>query len=233
MVDRAGRATVLGRDISADEALVWVPGEETHYVLQGPYHALEIGVSAELVDEQGWRVSGHPARSVSSGLLAGLGQLCQLAADNVDFDSFASVLYWRDHVLDALERVLVPWTQDDAESVIENVRSIRLATIVRDAIDYFDALAADEPCRIDELAEQIGVPTRTVFYACRKLLGVGPRRYYELKRLHSLRARLKESHREETTVASVAAEFGFGDKGRMAARYRECFGENPCETLRH
>ena len=34
------------------------------------------------------------------------------------------------------------------------------------------------------------------------------------------------------TVTEVAAQFGFGNLGRLAGTYREYFGEAPSQTLR-
>ena len=71
----------------------------------------------------------------------------------------------------------------------------------------------------------------TVFHAYRTALGLGPRRYFELKRLNALRARLRTADPAIASVTALANELGFGDVGRMAGRYRALFGEAPSHTL--
>ena len=36
----------------------------------------------------------------------------------------------------------------------------------------------------------------------------------------------------DNTITKIAGEFGFSDMGRLAARYRQQFGENPSATLK-
>jgi len=38
---------------------------------------------------------------------------------------------------------------------------------------------------------------------------------------------------EDASVAQIASQLGFVDMGRLAARYRKQYGENPSETLRY
>ena len=78
----------------------------------------------------------------------------------------------------------------------------------------------------------MGVSRRVIFDAYRKLLGIGPRRYFELKRLYQLRCHLKDSYETDTTVANLATDLGFGDLGRLASLYRIQFGENPSQSLK-
>ena len=85
---------------------------------------------------------------------------------------------------------------------------------------------------IEFLSKSLGVSRRTVFRAYRKVLGVSPYRYFELKRLREFRSRLRQTSISETTVTTIATELGFADLGRLATRYRNQFGEYPSETLR-
>ncbi len=51
-------------------------------------------------------------------------------------------------------------------------------------------------------------------------------------RLNRARAKLREANHSETLVQDCAAELGFWDFGRFAAKYQRLFGELPSQTLR-
>lgn len=89
------------------------------------------------------------------------------------------------------------------------------------------------PFYVDFLASSLGVSRRSIFHAYRKLLGMGPKHYFEIQRLQVLRIRLKNASNSSATVTSIAADLGFNDMGRLAARYRRFYGENPSDTLRN
>ena len=85
---------------------------------------------------------------------------------------------------------------------------------------------------LEELVAALGVSKRSVQTGFRDYLGVSPRRYMDLCRLHRARRQLVAGSLPETTVTKVAAQLGMWDSGRFAARYRALFGERPSETLR-
>ena len=222
---------VRGRDIGPDEAMLWIPGQDMDYLMHGPIRTLEVGVEASLVAELGWEFRGEPLRVISRPLLNALVRICRLASDTAVQEDPGSVAYWRDQVLDALESVLAPWLDDPTEVITAHSRSYRHAEMLRQTNDYFERLGYSDPFDADELADSIGISRRTVFHAYRQFLGIGPRRYFELKRLHMLRRRLMRADGAQETITSIATDLGFSDLGRMAARYREHFGEYPRETL--
>jgi AraC-like DNA-binding protein len=239
-IECAGTITARGQSLGADVAQAWIPGEEMDLILDGPNLTLDLAVEAELVDKLGWQVAGDPVRRVPRDALRRLLRTCQRASAAMRFApteplnaAAAGVAeLWRDQVLDELEPVLRPWlTQVDSDQ-----SSLPTATIhyelIRRADDALDALSDGIPFTVDELAESLDVPRRTLFTAYRSLLRIGPREYLELKRLHRLRYLLKRADRGAVTVTTLAAELGFGDMGRLAKRYRSLFGENPSETTK-
>ncbi len=232
LVDGEGIFTTAGREVSDEEAMLWIPGEAMEYVMRGPLLTLEIGIAADIVEELGWHCSGRPLRAVPRHALRALEQICRLAAENACPDMPSSEVYWRDNVLEALERCITPWTSNQASDHVRLSRGGRYSEILLSADEFFERMGYGEPFSAEDLSESIGVPKRTVFQAYRKLLGIGPRRYFELKRLHALHLRLKQARPGDMSITTVATELGFGDLGRMAARYREQFGESPSDTLR-
>lgn len=238
LIECDGSVAVRGRDIAANDVQLWMPGQEMDYVLRGPYLSLEIGVEEGLVQELGWSFEGKPEEQVPSSCLTQLTSICQRATRATGHGQSAPApaphltAYWRDQILEALEGVLGPWLS--AEAAFRDVSRFDPShyRLVRQADDLLEAFDDGAPANVDQLAELMGTSRRTVFQAYRSLLGVGPWRYLEIRRLNTLRSLLKQSSHLETTVTELAMEVGFGDLGRMAGRYRMQFGENPSETLR-
>jgi AraC family ethanolamine operon transcriptional activator len=89
----------------------------------------------------------------------------------------------------------------------------------------------DECPSIEELAAAVDVSERTLRTVFLDYFGVPPRYYLTVRRMHQVRAVLRASDPETTTVTAVAARFGFWHFGRFAGEYRRLFGERPSETL--
>jgi AraC family ethanolamine operon transcriptional activator len=101
--------------------------------------------------------------------------------------------------------------------------------IVRGAEAY--ALAhAGEPVYVRDLCRAVAVSERTLEYAFKATVGLGPVAYLAALRLHRARASLQRSAGDPRTVATIASEWGFGHPGEFARAYRQHFGESPSRT---
>jgi AraC-like DNA-binding protein len=89
----------------------------------------------------------------------------------------------------------------------------------------------DQPLYIPELCKAIGVSERTLRVCCQEHLGVGPKRYLLLRRLHLARRALRLAEASTTTVTDIATRYGFWHFGRFAGEYHSLFGEPPSSTL--
>jgi AraC-like DNA-binding protein len=89
----------------------------------------------------------------------------------------------------------------------------------------------DQPLFIPEICKAIRVPGRTLRMCCQEHLGMGPKRYLLLRRLHMARRALREATPDAMTVTDVATRYGFWQLGRFAVEYRSLFGELPSDTL--
>ena len=84
---------------------------------------------------------------------------------------------------------------------------------------------------ITEICKLVGVSERTLEVCCQEELGVGPKRYLLLRRLHLARRALCEAAPDATTVTDIATRYGFWHFGRFAGEYRSLFEESPSVTL--
>jgi len=89
----------------------------------------------------------------------------------------------------------------------------------------------DQPLYIPELCKAIGVSDRTLRVCCQEQLGVGPKRYLLLRRLHLARQALRRVSPDTATVTEIATRYGFWHFGRFAGEYQSLFGEAPSVTL--
>ncbi len=87
-----------------------------------------------------------------------------------------------------------------------------------------------EDLRIPSLCDTIGVAQRTLEQAFQDQLGLSPRRYLTVLRLHAARTALLRGM--DANIATIAASFGMRHPGRFATEYRNLFGEPPSATGR-
>jgi len=102
---------------------------------------------------------------------------------------------------------------------------------LRRAIDFIEANAHNDIGIVD-IAESIYLTPRSVQYIFRRHLDTTPTDFLRNVRLARAREDLRAADRSITTVAAVAARWGFAHTGRFAVQYRHTFGESPHETLR-
>src|SRR5262249_33711071 len=100
---------------------------------------------------------------------------------------------------------------------------------LRDALDD----SGDTPLYVPELCARMGVAGRTLRAVCHEYLGMGPKKYLHLRRMHLVRRALRAEGAGTSTVTEIATRFGFWELGRFAVEYKALFGEPPSVTLRH
>ena len=89
----------------------------------------------------------------------------------------------------------------------------------------------DQPLYVPELCAKIGASERTLRVCCQEHLGMSPKRYLMMRRMHLARTALRASDAIETTVTEIATRYGFWQFGRFAGEYKALFGEAPSTVL--
>ena len=78
----------------------------------------------------------------------------------------------------------------------------------------------DDALFLPELCTAIGVSDRTLRVCCQEHLGMGPKRYLLMRRMHLARRALRERTPSAATVTEIATQYGFWHLGRFAGAYR-------------
>jgi AraC-like DNA-binding protein len=105
------------------------------------------------------------------------------------------------------------------------------AQIVKKVHDYLLQLPG-EPVFVLDVCRAMGISQPTLFRAFRQTLGIGPKEYLQIRRLHLSRQRLLHDPDPAVSVHAVAYDLGFWHLGRFGSAYRAMFGEMPSRTLR-
>lgn len=118
---------------------------------------------------------------------------------------------------------------DSRLSLTERVRALNTCRMARAFVEA--SLESDIVPTIVDICRTLGVSERTLQYAFRSYVDMSPLAYLRLRRLNRVRATLRASDPQTTTVTAVAMRFGFLHLGRFALDYKQFFDELPSATL--
>lgn len=101
---------------------------------------------------------------------------------------------------------------------------------IKRAVEYIHEKSA-EPITPSDLVEATGVSMRTLQAGFSKYYNLGPSAYIKQLKMRKVRDALQVSNHLETTVAEIAANWGFYNPCNFTVNYKKLFGETPFETL--
>lgn len=101
---------------------------------------------------------------------------------------------------------------------------------IKRAVEYINENAA-ELISLSDLVEATGVSLRTLQAGFAKYYNLGPSAFIKQHKMRRAREELLAANHLETTVAEVAAKWGFYNHCGFTLNYRKLFGENPSDTL--
>ena len=121
-------------------------------------------------------------------------------------------------------------THSLSETLDRQSRQVR-PFYIRKAIAYIHDNAADSITPAD-LVKVVGVSLRSLQAGFASYHNIGPSAYIKQVKMQKAREQLLIANHLETTVAEVAASWGFYNPCSFTGNYRKLYGENPSETLR-
>ena len=197
-----------GREVDQSQMAMWQPETEMNFLMKGKTASIDIGIEQELLEELGWNVSGPPVMRIPKKTRARLTSTCKAirrAAERQPLPerpeyAQAIIRAWRDQLLDDLHDVVMLWGTQEYTTAQSAERQTPYQ-LIRLAETFFNGLPPDQMPDMENLSKEIGVSRRSLYRAFQEHLGLGPRRYFELKRLNMLRRDLKTHVPEETAVA--------------------------------
>jgi len=156
-------------------------------------------------------------------LHAAAGQLAENAPEVIAHPEAARGL--EQALIEALVRCLSEGTAAEDRSAVRHHSQIlrQFCTAVEEH--------PDQPLYIPEICAAIGVADRTLRVCCQEQLGMSPKRYLLLRRMHLARRALRDGAPGATSVTEIATRYGFWQFGRFAGEYKALFGEAPSATL--
>ena len=130
----------------------------------------------------------------------------------------------------ALVEAMVFCLADSPSNDVRNVQRHRARVMQR--LEEAVMANPEQPLYMAELSAQVGASYWKLRDCCLEYLGMSPKRYLWLRRMHLARRALRSADRERTTVTEIASDYGFWEFGRFSVAYRSLFGESPSTTLR-
>jgi AraC-like DNA-binding protein len=131
----------------------------------------------------------------------------------------------------ALAQAMITCLAADREHEASVPLDGRSAVVVRRFMEMVEQ-DPGRPLYMLDVCKEVGVAGRTLRQYCLGHLGMSPSRYLWLRRMNLARRALAQPSGGAVSVTEIANEFGFGELGRFAVRYRQLFGESPSATLR-
>lgn len=163
--------------------------------------------------QQWWQLASTLAEDLQTpnGLMANPVMTADLSSAIITGLLLSADHSYRDK-LDALVRPVAPATIRRAAAIIES--------------------RAHEPLTIPEVAAEIGCSVTALQAGYRKYLNMTPRDHLRRVRMDGAHSMLRSADPDSTTVADIAAHWGFRHASRFAAEYRKVYGVLPSVTLR-
>lgn len=169
-----------------------------------------------------WEMPGRHPLAEAVDILLEQNPAAPGAAGMVDAGYLSAVLF--DRILATLDHPL----RQEARVTMGRQKAYHTVRAAREFIDS----VRDEPLTVFDLCRALNVSRRTLQYSFTEIHGIAPLSYLRRVRLNRARRDLAQPRDNQTSVASVAMDWGFWHLSRFARDYHHLFGEFPSDTLR-
>ncbi len=183
-----------------------------------------IGRPLTLPSSPQWTSPPAPVASRLLQLHEAAGHLAETAPDILAKPEVARAIE------EALLEVMILCLTEGHSDNLRNVHRHR-ATVMR-RLEEVLISTADKPLYMPQLCARVGASYTTLRDCCQDYLGMSPKHYLWLRRMHLARAALQRADMDKTTVTEIATDYGFWELGRFSVAYRSLFGEPPSAALR-
>jgi AraC-like DNA-binding protein len=171
-----------------------------------------------------WTSPPAPVASRLLRLHEAAGQLAKTASDILAKPEVAQAIE------EALLEAMILCVTEGRSDHVRNVHRHRAGVMRR--LEEVLTSTPDKPLYMPQLCATVGASYTTLRDCCQEFLGMSPKRYLWLRRMHLVRRALRSAGPEKTTVTEIATDYGFWELGRFAVAYRSLFGEAPSAALR-
>jgi AraC-like DNA-binding protein len=230
---------VDGISITADRVLQFGSGPNSHQHSLGPTQWANISLGRAGLDATSRDIAeqDHAACGTSRVVIpdkSAMWRLRRLHAEVVALAVHPSTSPAEPELARSMENQLLEAMVDccagPEQRLLTSVEARHAAVAAR----FRDLLEAnrDRALYLPEVCTALGVSHRTLSYCCNENLGMSPKRYFYLRRMHLVRRALQQTDHHATTVTEIATAHGIWEFGRFAVQYRALFGETPSATLR-
>ena len=216
-----------GFRFGARDLICYPNGAELDYLLPAHTRWAALQLPRSMLPELGLSASLFRQPKVFAASVPGcapvVNRLAQLVGADAGTCSEADLLAGVDALTSGLTRQADGDENGGRPSYAERARQVRcFEGLVRQRIS--------EALRIPALCDEIGVSQRTLEQTFHDHLGLTPKRYLTILRLHVAREILLR--RGDNDIAAIAAGCGLNHPGRFAIDYRRLFGELPSASAR-
>jgi AraC-like DNA-binding protein len=228
-----------GQDVQASKIIRHCEAEESYRRSAGASSRAVMSLPIEKMASVGAALSGYDLTSPGSPLiltppLAAMRALQSLHASVADLAQRSPAILAVPAVARAIEQSLIAAMMDclSTSAMDEDRMANRHHHAIMRRFHENLEQSPNDALFLPEVCAAIGVPGRTLRACCQEYLGMGPKRYLTLRRLHLARQALREMSPGSGNVTDVATQYGFWQFGRFSGHYKTLFGELPSVTLR-
>ena len=221
------------RRLKQSELLILTPDEEMDLVISDINTAFTIAIDEEFFQKSFYEYYG----------LAFDGKIKKrMLLDPKQEQTFINFLhYWINHLPANHEVILKPEYYEKIEEeiihtlfnfiVIDGEKTKGENKILKKARELLEESLLDD-LKLSDIANHLNINQRTLEYTFKQNLGITPKNYLQIMRLHAIRNELRTADPNTTKVSDIALKYAFFHMGHFSSEYKKLFGESPLQTLK-
>ena len=234
LLDASATAKWYGREVNADEALIFFPREEQDYVLAPDTRALGFMIGHSCLLAMGLGLEKTPFQTIKPAVrdkVVALSEEITALARSGRIQSHEQALVLQEQLMLGLVDLLMPWVIDTSGRDEKAKLLDRCFLLIEKARQYMLAHDPAQKLNVAAMARCLGTSSRTLYRAFTRYLGMGPYEYFTLLRLQTFRQHIRNGEASHGAITDAAISAGFSHMGRFSRMYREYYGERPRDTL--